>query len=85
MASGVLPTGMVLTSSGMLQGTPLIPGSNTFILRVADEALKSDTQELLLVISVPEPALLAGLVILLGLRGATNDRLGRLHSTRNVV
>lgn len=43
VASGELPTGLVLTPSGFMRGIPTIPGSYSFEIRVDDSMGDSDT------------------------------------------
>ena len=43
LTSGALPQGLTLSSSGVLSGTPLVPGSYTFMVQVADSQAKPAT------------------------------------------
>jgi hypothetical protein len=48
-----LPAGMSLSSSGVLTGTPFVPGQYYFVVRVADSAYSADDQTLGLNILAP--------------------------------
>lgn len=51
VASGSLPAGLGLSSSGVIGGTPTAAGSSTFTVQVTDAASRSATQSLTLVVS----------------------------------
>lgn len=60
MTSGSLPTGLNLSSSGTLSGTPTASGSNTFTVTSTDSGGFSVTQPYTLVIDAPTVAISAG-------------------------
>jgi protocatechuate 3,4-dioxygenase beta subunit len=53
LASGVLPTGMTLSSSGVLSGAPTSLGSSTFVVRVTDAENCSSTQQYTFTVDYP--------------------------------
>jgi hypothetical protein len=56
LASGSLPAGLNLSSSGVISGTPTASGTSSFGLRVTDAAGQSATRDLQIVIAAPAPA-----------------------------
>jgi hypothetical protein len=48
IASGQLPPGITLASSGALSGTPIQTGDFTFVVKVTDGTIRSDTETLTL-------------------------------------
>jgi hypothetical protein len=52
LESGTLPTGLTLSSGGLLSGTPSAPGSFTFDVQVSDGS-RSDTRSYTLVVVTP--------------------------------
>jgi Putative Ig domain len=57
LASGSLPRGLSLRGSGVIAGTPVIPGTYRFTVRVTDAAGTSATKALSITISRPKPPL----------------------------
>lgn len=53
VSAGALPTGITLSSAGVLSGTPSVNGSFNFTARVTDNAAQQGTRALTLVIAVP--------------------------------
>ena len=53
LASGVLPTGITLSSSGVLSGTPTSLGSYTFVVRATDADSCSSTQSYTFTVNFP--------------------------------
>jgi hypothetical protein len=51
VASGTLPTGVELKPDGTVTGTPTVPGSYTFAIKVADTEGRSQTLNTLLVVA----------------------------------
>ena len=51
--SGILPTGITLSSSGVLSGTPTSLGSFTFVVKATDADNCSGTQQLTLTVNYP--------------------------------
>jgi len=56
ISAGLLPTGLSISSTGAISGTPSATGTFNFTLQVADSAAGTDTQELSITIVSP-PAL----------------------------
>ena len=56
LASGTLPSGIVLTSDGMLAGTPTMPGSYSFTVEVRDAASATATLPLALTVTATSPS-----------------------------
>ena len=75
-AAGALPAGLDLASNGVIAGTPLSGGSNTFSLRVTDDIGASVTRQLTLMV-VPEPASAGALAAVSALLAAAARR--RVH------
>jgi len=55
VSSGTLPSGIVLSSSGGLSGTPTATGNSTFSVKVVDSAGNSATESLTLSIAAATP------------------------------
>jgi hypothetical protein len=55
LASGTLPSGIVLTSDGMLAGTPTLAGSYRFTVEVRDAASATATLPLALTVAATSP------------------------------
>ena len=56
LASGALPSGIALTSDGMLAGTPTLPGSYKFTVEVRDSASTTATLPLALTVTATSPS-----------------------------
>jgi hypothetical protein len=69
VASGALPSGLALTSAGVLAGTPTAAGTSGFTIRATDTAGCFATLPLTIVVSAiePVPTLPQGLVLLVAL------------------
>jgi large repetitive protein len=57
IASGQLPTGLALSASGQISGTPSTAGSFNFGIKVSDQMLASVTSNCTVIISAPAPTL----------------------------
>jgi len=56
ISAGNLPQGLNLNqTTGVISGTPIVPGTSSFTVRVQDAAGQSDTQALSIVINVVNP------------------------------
>jgi len=51
--SGSLPSGLSMTSAGVITGTPPVVGGSTFTVRVADSQGRTNTREFTLVVGPP--------------------------------
>ena len=56
VTSGTLPSGLTMTTAGLLQGTPLEVGTRIFTLTVTDSRGAAVAREFTLVVSPPVPA-----------------------------
>ncbi len=50
LASGNLPSGLSLSTNGLISGTPTVAGTSNFVVQVTDSALETATQGLSLVV-----------------------------------
>ena len=59
LTSGVLPTGIALSGSGLLSGAPTLPGTFQFSVRVTDTLGRVDGKFFTIRVKVPPPAIAA--------------------------
>ncbi|MCU1237537.1 MAG: Ig family protein, partial [Candidatus Solibacter sp.] len=53
LASGSLPSGLILAANGIISGTPTVAGSSTFSVKLTDSASASTTASLSIMIAAP--------------------------------